>query len=148
MPHYYRLGDIPSKRHTQFRNKEGVLYSEELVSTEGFDNIYSLVYHCHPPTLIKEIGQRRDVRPEIAVDEHIAHRKFFGFNLAFGPNYIADRIPLMVNNDVQLSMAAPKESMVDQYFKNATADEVIFIHHGEGTMHSIYGELPLSPVIM
>ena len=145
MPHYYRLGDIPSKRHTQFRNKEGVLYSEELVSTEGFDNIYSLVYHCHPPTLIKEIGQGRDVRPEIAVDEHIAHRKFFGFNLAFGPNYIADRIPLMVNNDVQLSMAAPTESMVDQYFKNATADEVIFIHHGEGTMHSIYGELPFKP---
>ena len=88
------------------------------------------------------------MRPEIAVDKHIAHRKFFGFNLAFGPNYIADRIPLMVNNDVQLSMAAPTESMVDQYFKNATADEVIFIHHGEGVMHSIYGELPLSPEIM
>lgn len=145
MPHYYRQGDIPSKRHTQFRNKEGVLYSEELVSTEGFDNIYSLVYHCHPPTLIKEIGQTRDVRPEIAVDEHIAHRKFFGFNLDFGPNFIADRIPLMVNNDVQISMASPKESMVDEYFKNSTADEVVFIHHGEGVMHSIYGELPFKP---
>ena len=45
MPHYYRLGDIPSKRHIQFRNKEGVLYSEELVSTEGFDNIYSLEFN-------------------------------------------------------------------------------------------------------
>jgi len=44
MPHYQKIGQIPSKRHTQFRKPNGELYSEELVSTEGFSNIYSTIY--------------------------------------------------------------------------------------------------------
>jgi homogentisate 1,2-dioxygenase len=52
MPFYHKAGKIPSKRHTQFRKPDGTLYSEELISTEGFSSLYSLVYHCHPPTLV------------------------------------------------------------------------------------------------
>ena len=58
MAFYTKLGQIPQKRHTQFRKPNGELYSEELVSTEGFSAIYSLIYHCHPPTLVKEIGEQ------------------------------------------------------------------------------------------
>ena len=43
MPQYHKLGSIPSKRHTQFRKPDDTLYQEELVSTEGFSSIYSLV---------------------------------------------------------------------------------------------------------
>ena len=52
MPHYYTLGKIPHKRHVQFRKPDGGLYSEQLFSTEGFSDDYSLLYHCHPPTQI------------------------------------------------------------------------------------------------
>jgi len=50
MPHYYKLGSIPHKRHTQFRKPDGSLYSEQLFSTEGFSSDSSLLYHSHPPT--------------------------------------------------------------------------------------------------
>ena len=53
MPIYHTLGAIPPKRHTVFRKPDGTLYAEELVSTEGFSSLYSLVYHCHPPTIVK-----------------------------------------------------------------------------------------------
>src|SRR6476469_5664648 len=52
MPHYYKAGTIPHKRHTQFRKPNGELYSEQLFSTEGFSSDYSLLYHSHPPTVI------------------------------------------------------------------------------------------------
>ncbi len=50
--YYYCLGQVPHKRHTQFRKPDGGLYAEELFSTEGFSNDYTLMYHCHPPTQI------------------------------------------------------------------------------------------------
>ena len=56
--HYHALGKIPPKRHTQFRKPDGGLYLEELFSTEGFSDVYSLLYHCNPPTQIKQIAIR------------------------------------------------------------------------------------------
>jgi len=53
MPIYHSLGQVPAKRHTVFRKPNGELYAEELVSTEGFSSLYSLVYHTHPPTFVK-----------------------------------------------------------------------------------------------
>ena len=54
--HYHTLGQIPQKRHIQFRKPNGELYSEELFSTEGFSDLYSLLYHTHPPTQIVQVG--------------------------------------------------------------------------------------------
>ena len=71
MPFYHKQGKIPQKRHVQFRKPDGKLYSEELVSTEGFSSIYSLVYHCHPPTLVKEIGEPYDVAPKAALKKNL-----------------------------------------------------------------------------
>ena len=66
MPHYFRLGTIPHKRHTQFRKPEGSLYSEQLFSTEGFSSDYALLYHEHPPTMIIKTEEPYDVAPRIA----------------------------------------------------------------------------------
>ena len=54
--HYYSLGQVPAKRHTQFRQPNGELYHEELFSTEGFSDLSSLLYHCNPPTQIVQVG--------------------------------------------------------------------------------------------
>ena len=74
MPQYHVMGNIPRKRHTQFRKADGSLYSEELISTHGFSSVYSLVYHCYPPTMIKEVGKPYSVVPEIAFERSIVNR--------------------------------------------------------------------------
>ncbi|TVR80311.1 MAG: homogentisate 1,2-dioxygenase [Chitinophagaceae bacterium] len=142
MPHYYTLGKIPQKRHTQFRKKDGELYSEELVSTEGFSNVYSTIYHCHPPTLIESIGEPKDVTPKSVKSENIHHRSFEGFNINPENDFLESRKVVLFNKDVQVSLAAPKKSMTDYFYKNASADEVIFIHEGKGVLKTIYGQIP------
>ncbi|MFM9051867.1 MAG: homogentisate 1,2-dioxygenase [Bacteroidota bacterium] len=141
MPQYHRLGQLPPKRHTQFRNKDGKLYSEELVSTHGFSNVYSLIYHCHPPTMIKETGLPYDVSPKLAFKRSLKHQSFEGFHVKSENDYLTSRKAVLVNNDVHLSLAAPRASMNDYFFKNADADEVLFIHEGSGTLHTIYGSI-------
>ena len=76
MAYYYKLGNIPHKRHTQFRKPDGSLYAEQLFSTEGFSNDYSLLYHCHPPTMIIQADAPYDVTPRVAEEKMLQHRSF------------------------------------------------------------------------
>jgi len=142
MPHYHKLGKIPRKRHTQFRKPNGQLYAEELFSTEGFSNASSLLYHCHPPTCIQQIGDPYSVAPTIALNKQLQHRSFRGFDVAPNSDYLKSRVPVLVNNDCHISLAAPTKSVQDYYFKNADADEMIFIHVGSGTLKTAYGTIP------
>jgi homogentisate 1,2-dioxygenase len=141
MPFYHKLGNIPQKRHTQFRKPDDTLYSEELVSTEGFSSLYSLVYHCHPPTLVKHIGEPYSMAPEAAIEKNLQNRSFLTFKTAPNDDYLNSRVVLLYNNDVYLSSAAPRKSMTDYFFKNADADEVIFVHEGSGVLKTLYGEI-------
>jgi homogentisate 1,2-dioxygenase len=75
------MGSVPRKRHTQFRKPDGSLYSEELISTHGFSNVYSLIYHCYPPTMIKEVETSYSARPEIAFERSLKHQSFEGFHI-------------------------------------------------------------------
>jgi homogentisate 1,2-dioxygenase len=142
MPHYYKLGNIPHKRHTQFRKPDGGLYSEQLFSTEGFSDDYSLLYHCHPPTQIIKTEAQVDVSPKIAEEKMLKHRCFEGFQVKPGGEFLQSRVPVLVNNDCHIVLAAPKQGTKDYYYKNTDADEMIFVHEGGGTVHSQYGELP------
>lgn len=141
MPHYVQSGKIPHKRHTQFRKPDGGLYSEQLFSTEGFSNDYSLMYHVHPPTMIIKTDEPYDVMPRIAEEKMLKHRSFEGFNIRPESDYLDSRKPVLVNNDCHISLAAPKESMNGYFFKNADADEMIFVHEGSGELLTQYGEL-------
>ncbi|HMR45285.1 MAG TPA: homogentisate 1,2-dioxygenase [Bacteroidia bacterium] len=141
MPQYYSQGKIPHKRHTQFRKPDGGLYAEELFSTHGFSNMYSLIYHCHPPTMIKSAGEPFSREPEIAMKRSLLHQSFQGFNVQPEDDYIKSKKPVLVNNDLQIALAAPRKSTKDYFLKNADADELIFVHEGSGTFHSIYGSM-------
>lgn len=142
MPHYYKLGNIPHKRHTQFRKDDGTLYSEQLFSTEGFSNDSSLLYHCHPPTVIIGSDEPVDIAPVVAEEKMLKHRSFEGFNVKPAEDYLDSRIPVLVNSDLHIVLAAPRQSMQDYFFKNADADEVIFVHEGSGVLKTMYGQLP------
>ncbi|RZK49375.1 MAG: homogentisate 1,2-dioxygenase [Pedobacter sp.] len=142
MPIYHSLGKIPAKRHTVFRKDDGTLYAEELVSTEGFSSLYSLVYHCHPPTIVKDLGEPYNVEPKIAREKHLRHTSLLGFKIKPEADYLKSRKPVLVNSDLHISLAAPQTSMSDYYYKNSQADEVIFIHEGSGTLKTGFGQIP------
>ncbi len=144
MPFYNRMGQIPAKRHTQFRKPNGELYAEELVSTEGFSSLYSLIYHCHPPTLVKQMDEPYDVSPKAAVEKNMKHRSFLTFKTEATDRYLDSRKVLLFNSDVHIGVAAPRKSMTDEFFKNSDADEVLFVHEGSGILKTIYGQLPFS----
>src|SRR5215217_5608565 len=119
MPYYHKLGEIPHKRHTQFHRPDGGLYSEQLFSTEGFSNDYSLLYHIHPPTKIISTDEPVHVAPNIAEEKMLKHRSFEGFNIKPKKDFLEARKPILVNNDVHLILAAPQQSLVDYFYKNA-----------------------------
>jgi homogentisate 1,2-dioxygenase len=141
MPYYHTLGQIPHKRHTQFRRPDGKLYSEQLFSTEGFSNDYSLMYHIHPPTQIIKTEKPVDVSPKIAEEKMLKHRSFEGFNIKQEKDYLDSRIPVLVNNDLHIVLAAPQQSVEGYYYKNTDADEMIFVHEGSGVLKTLYGEI-------
>ena len=141
MPIYHSLGQIPAKRHTVFRKPDGALYAEELVSTEGFSSMYSLVYHTHPPTIVKELGTPYSVEPKIAREKHLKHTSLLGFNIKPEKDYLESRKIVLVNSDLQISLAAPTDSMTTYFYKNSQADEVLFIHKGSGTLKTGFGKI-------
>ena len=144
MPLYHQLGKIPPKRHTVFRKDNGELFSEELVSTHGFSSVYSLVYHCYPPTIVKEIREPYDVNPKIAREKHLKHTSLRGFQVKPKADFLESRTPALVNSDLHISLAAAQKSMDSYFYKNSQADEVIFVHEGSGTLRTGYGELPFA----
>ena len=144
MPHYHQLGSIPHKRHTQFRKPDGTLYSEQLFSTEGFSDDYALLYHCHPPTQIIHTEPQQDVSPQIAEEKMLKHRSFEGFRVPRIDDYLNSRIPVLVNGDCHIVLAAPRKSTTDYFYKNTDGDEMIFVHEGSGKVITPYGQLPFS----
>ncbi len=141
MPHYQIRGEVPDKRHIVFEKPNGDLYAEEVVSAEGFSDIYSIVYHNHPPTKVLKIDEPIDVSPEIAVDKNLQNRSFQGFSVKPKDDYLNSRKVVLTNNDVNIILASPRKSMTNYFFKNAQSDEMIFIHNGSGILKSVYGEL-------
>jgi len=142
MPHFQSRGQVPHKRHTIFRKPDGSLYAEELVSTEGFSDVYSLIYHAWPPTMVKEIGTPVDVSPKIALKSNMQHRSFKGFSIEACDDFLLSRKYVLVNSDVYISLAAPRRSMTGYFYKNSQADEMIFIHKGKGVLKTVFGKLP------
>lgn len=145
MPHYYSLGNIPHKRHTQFRKPDGSLYSEQLFSTEGFSSNSSLLYHLYPPTRIVKVDEPVNIAPKAATDNILKHRCFQGFSLKPEADYLKSRKTVLFNNDVEISLAAPQKGLTENiFYKNADTDEVLFIHEGTGTLKTQYGQIPFS----
>jgi len=141
MPFYHKAGKIPHKRHTQFRKPDGSLYAEQLFSTEGFSDDYSLLYHLHPPTLITQCDAPIDMTPKIVEERMLKHRSFEGFQVAPKSDFLDSLTPILANEDLVISLAAPKDSMKDYFYRNADGDEMFFVHQGSGTVHTCYGDL-------
>lgn len=141
MPFYHKLGNIPHKRHTQFRQANGQLYQEQLFGTVGFAGMSSLLYHTHPPTMVKSLGDAMDVSPRIAVAKNMKSLNLNGFNVAPQDDFLASRVPVLTNSDCTIELAAPRQSLTSYFYKNADADEVLFVHKGSGTLRTLLGNI-------
>jgi homogentisate 1,2-dioxygenase len=141
MPFYKELGKIPHKRHTTFKKPDGGYYYEQLFGTEGFHGMASLLYHIHRPTQVKSVADPVDDTPKAAVPKNISSRMLNGFNVKPADDFLESRTVMMFNSDLNITLAAPRKSMKDYFYKNADADEMIFIHRGSGTLKSMMGNL-------
>ena len=141
MPRYHKLGDIPSKRHTVFKNKNGRYYYEELFGTIGFDGMSSLMYHTQRPTQVKEILNTYSISPKAAIENNLKSMMLVGFNIEKESDFLKSRKVILFNNNCQISLASPTKSLKEYFYKNTDSDEVIFIHKGSGKLRTFLGNI-------
>ncbi len=144
MPLYHTLGKIPHKRHTTFKKPNGDYYYEQLFGTIGFDGMSSLLYHEQRPTQVAKVLESINVQPKIAVEKNIKSLRLKGFSIPPKKDYLDSRTPVLVNSDVQITLAAPQNSTTDYFYKNADEDEVLFVHKGTGTLKTLMGNITFS----
>lgn len=140
--YYHHLGQFPSKRHTQFRKPDGTLYHEEVVSSEGFSGIYSILYHTHPPTRIKQLKEPVPYGPKKLDGYGLQHTHLNTSHVGLtGEDYLEARKVLLMNADCSMSLCSPKKRTMDYFYKNAEGDEVLFVHDGSGTLYTQFGKI-------
>ena len=141
MPFYHQVGQVPRKRHIVFRRPDGGLYAEELMGHEGFVGTSALLYHTHPPTTIKSARKVRDIVWEPDAGTSLRHRHFLTSRVRKGGSPTLDRIPLLFNSDIGMLYVEPDTNDAHCY-RNSQADECIYVVEGQGTLESVFGDLP------
>ncbi len=141
MPFYHKLGEIPHKRHTQFRKPDGSLYAEQVFGTIGFEGMSTISYHLQPPTQVKSIGKQYSVAPKIAKANNMQSFRFHGFKIEPKNDYLESRTILLTNSDCHITLAAPQNKTTNYFYKNTDSDELIFIHKGAGKLRTHLGTI-------
>src|SRR4028118_723795 len=141
MPIYHTLGEVPRKRHTAFRKPGGGIYSEQLMGHEGFSGTSSLLYHVHPPTTVRSVKRPRDVAWEADDDAALMHRHWRTSQVKPGGSPTLDRTPLLFNQDIGMLYVEPDEQDA-HFYRNAQADELVYVGKGSGVLETIFGDLP------
>jgi homogentisate 1,2-dioxygenase len=139
MPMYQRLGDVPRKRHVQFRD-DGTLLTEEVMGLEGFAGNESILYHLTSPCRIRKLGDFDPIERDEWVPDAHAHRHFSTMGIEPEGNPIDGRRLLMWNDDVEIALSRASEEM-DFFYRNGEGDEVVFVHEGSGTLETIFGDV-------
>lgn len=148
MPVYRKLGSLPRKRHIEHRTTpgyrgEGIFY-EEVVTTAGFDRAYSIVYHLRPPTRVAHVEAAGSVPLHKAAQDVLRHHHLKSGQLPVAGDILSGRVPLFFNDDVVISRCRPALPQQELY-RNASADELLFVHKGKGVLQSMFGVLPFKP---
>ncbi len=144
MTYYYQMGQLPHKRHTQFRKADGSLYHEEVMGIHGFSGVESLLYHLRPPTQVRQMETLCKINIPYEEQGPLRHRHFKSAPMPAVGDAIEGRVPLMGNSDVVISVARPTKAM-DYWYRHGQGDDVLFIHDGTGILESQYGNLRYHP---
>ncbi|MBO9610126.1 MAG: homogentisate 1,2-dioxygenase [Paenibacillaceae bacterium] len=144
MPFYHRMGRIPHKRHTQFRNEDGGLYREQVMGTKGFSGIQSILYHHSAPTEIlraEYLGALDIVYEEPGA---LGHRHFNTSAHLEKGDAVSGRHYVVGNDDVLMAVVNLTEQM-DYFYRNGSGDELLFVHCGTGILETMFGTLRYRP---
>jgi homogentisate 1,2-dioxygenase len=144
MPHYLQLGSIPPKRHIEHPNPDNPvdgIYYEEVITLEGFNRAYSIVYHLAPPTVVDNVEPAGSLPVDIATVETLRHHHLKSAEMDRAGDILSGRVPMLTNADVTIHRCRPATDQAELY-RNAMCDEVIFVQHGSGVLHSQFGKLP------
>jgi homogentisate 1,2-dioxygenase len=144
MPFYHQLGNIPQKRHVIHEKPGGGMHYEQLFGTEGFHGMSSLLYHVYRPTMIKSISEPVFSGPIAAVDYNISPMMLKGWDVKPTFDFLESRTYMLFNNDLNIALAAPQQSLKEYFYKNADADELLFVHQGSGVLRTLLGNIPFS----
>src|SRR5947209_12852225 len=148
MPPYLRLGSLPRKRHIAHKHEPGYrdegIYYEEVVTTQGFSRAYSICYHLRPPTRVRKVEAAGTMAIQTVEEPVLRHHHLKSDKLEAGGDPITGRVPFLANADVVLSRCRPAQPQAELY-RNALADEIVFVHRGRGILHSMFGMLPVKP---
>jgi homogentisate 1,2-dioxygenase len=148
MPPYRQMGSFPRKRHTAHRHEPGYrgegIYYEEVVTTAGFGRAYSIVYHLRPPTRVRKIEPAGELKVVPVDQPTLRHHHLVSGKMERSGDPVTGRVPLMFNEDVSIARCRPAEPQAELY-RNASADEILFVHKGRGTLTSMFGVLPFKP---
>ncbi len=148
MPHYLSRGSVPKKRHTAHRTSPGFkdegIYYEEVITTQGFSRAYSIAYHLRPPTRVKHIEPAGTIAVDVAEQAVLRHHHLKSGTMPTKGDPVTGRVPMFTNADVTLWRCRPAQPQAELY-RNALADEVIFVHKGAGRLLTAFGVLPFKP---
>jgi len=142
MPFYQKLGEIPKKRHTVYRKEDGSLFHEQVFGTAGFAGMASIMYHLQPPTRVIRYEKQYSVAPEVAIEKNLKNTRLKGFQVKPEDDFLDSRKTVLTNSTTNITLASPRKSMKDYFYKNSDSDEVIFIHVGTGVLRSQMGSIP------
>jgi homogentisate 1,2-dioxygenase len=144
MPIYHTLGEVPHKRHTQFRRPDGKLYTEQLMGSRGFSGRSSLIYHYNMPTQVREIRKIQNCSVTYSEEQGLRHYHFKTKGLKKSGDPISSRVALLHNKDVSMAIAVPDQKM-SYYYRNGQGDDLYFVHEGTGRIQTIFGGLNYRP---
>jgi homogentisate 1,2-dioxygenase len=148
MPRYLTLGSIPKKRHTAHRTAPGYrnegIYYEEVISTQGFSRAYSIAYHLRPPTRVTRVEPAGNCPIERIEQPTLRHHHIKTGDLPRNGDPVTGRVPVLANNDVTLWRCRPNQPQ-GEFYRNAIAEEILFVHKGSGKLLTQLGALPFKP---
>src|SRR6266850_148992 len=148
MPYYQKLGEMPRKHHIWFHRNgatptfknEGIAY-EHVITTEGFNEAYSIMYHLRPPTRVRSVKLLKCEELKKAANSPLRHHHLRTANIARKGDLYSGRIPILFNQDMTAWRARPEKPYGKfEYYKNGGADEIIFVFKGGGTVETIFGK--------
>jgi homogentisate 1,2-dioxygenase len=144
MAYYRRVGEVPPKRHTQFRRPDGGLYSEELMGEEGFSADASLLYHRGIPSALVdarpwELPDQATTPNSPLLPRHLKLHDLFPGEEHKAVDPVTGRRLVLGNADVRISYAV--SSLPSPYYRNAVGDECVFVERGAATVETVFGAL-------
>ncbi|GGM79814.1 putative homogentisate 1,2-dioxygenase [Thermopolyspora flexuosa] len=144
MPYYRRVGEVPPKRHTQFRTPEGGLYYEELMGEEGFSSDSSLLYHRHIPSAIVDAAPWEPPDATLTPNRPLLPRHLRTHELFPGKQWadadpVTGRRVLLGNADVRIAYAV--SGATSPLYRNAIGDECVYVEAGTAVVETVFGAL-------